>query len=244
MATTYPKDTFLDIARGLVPNTKLIHGSGFVKEVAISDCPVTVWEGKTIYPWTEFDTEPRTLYVQSTDVLDTGSVVISGLDSNYDEYEENVDIDGTTVVTTVGTFYRVNSLIYLNGLENNAGTITARVASAAGTIVGQIEPSNGQSLMGLYTIPAGYTGYAYYFDYSINKGHDAEMRLMVRRFGRSFLVGQIAEIFEESYEYRFRIPYTLPEKTDICNIVNLVENSNTKVSTNFDIIIIKNGLTA
>ncbi|KKM74218.1 hypothetical protein LCGC14_1402600 [marine sediment metagenome] len=85
------------------------------------------------------------------------SVLVEGLDVNFDEISEIVNLSGITSVNTTNGFIRVNKLI-INEVGNytvsNAGTITA-TAATSGSLQLQIDPSQGQSQSTHYTIPAG-----------------------------------------------------------------------------------------
>ena len=98
-------------------------------------------------------------------------LTIEGLDANYHEQTETVTLTGTSAVTTTNTFIRVFRMTYEDGA--NVGTITARTVSASGTVVAQIDVGYAQTLMAVYTIPAGHTGYLVALDSTIdsNKTH-------------------------------------------------------------------------
>ena len=85
-------------------------------------------------------------------------------------------MDGTTTVTTTQQFLRVfrMSVETAGSFGNNEGTITATYTGGA-DVAATISPGNGQTLMALYTIPAGYTGYLLSID--VSSGKDQEMDL-------------------------------------------------------------------
>jgi hypothetical protein len=91
-------------------------------------------------------------------VVGTGArtLRIQGLDSSYNFAEETVDMDGTTTVTTTQTFLRVfrMSVETAGSTGNNEGTITVTYTGGS-DVAATISQGNGQTLMALYTIPAG-----------------------------------------------------------------------------------------
>lgn len=103
----------------------------------------------------------------STDVNDDGdpastgarTVIVRGLDSNWDLATATVTMNGTTpTAATAQTFIRINELeVVTAGTSlSNEGTITA---SISGANIMAIYPTHTTSEAGRYTIPAGYIGY-------------------------------------------------------------------------------------
>ena len=88
----------------------------------------------------------------------TGALTVrfEGLDGNYDEVAETVSMDGTTPVTTTQTFLRVHRAYVVTAGTGliNAGTITGTVG---GNVQVSIQPSTGQTLVGMYTVPRNHT---------------------------------------------------------------------------------------
>jgi hypothetical protein len=50
----------------------------------------------------------------------------------------------------------------------------------------------------------------------------------------------MAEVFESTYRYDFPIPLPLPEKTDLEVRADKVETNNTRVTSNFTMVLVKN----
>lgn len=101
-----------------------------------------------------------TLRFVSTDVADanggTGanSLVVYGVDANYQEAIEVVTLNGTTNVDTVSTWLAINRVsIYLAGSAlGNVGTITV-TAITGGTTQASIPPNHGTTQQCIFTIP-------------------------------------------------------------------------------------------
>jgi len=88
------------------------------------------------------------------------SVKITGLDADYNEIEETVILDGTTSVSTVKEYLRVNSLEVdssANGTTND-GVITAE-GHGDSTVSATILAGAGKAYTGVFTIPAGFSGF-------------------------------------------------------------------------------------
>lgn len=224
----------VDVARGHFSNVTPIHKFGFNAEIDNSTEPETVWSAGGLYPWASLDTA-QTIYCLSDDAGDTMDLIIEGLDADYNMLTETVTLTGTTAVTTTNQFKRVFRMM----AGGNAGTITARTTSGSGTVVAQIDEGKGQTLMAVYTIPAGYYGLLLSIDVAVQKNKDAQVQVFTRGEGEDFLVKHLAEVHESAYQYLFNCPMKIEEKTDIEVRAAEVENNNTRVSANFDLLLIK-----
>jgi hypothetical protein len=218
------------IAAGLDNKLSSIHRIGFNGDITNSSVPESIWTVGGLYPWEQFGTGEQ-LDIVSDSVNDDMSVYIKGLDSDYNVITEVVTLNGTTPVTTTQTFLRIEGM-YVTEINN--GNVTAEIS---GIPVCSIDLGEGQSVQCVYTVPAGHTAFLLCGDTTVNKGHDAQVRFYVRYFGGAFSVAHIAEIYEGYYRYNFPIPVKLPEKTDVDVRVLEVENSGTKVSANFDLVL-------
>jgi hypothetical protein len=230
----------LAIAKGESNGYSFIHKFGANFDIDNNSEPETVWTAGGLYPWSALATT-QVLYLLSDDAADTGLLEIQGLDADYNPISEEIDLTGTTSVTTTNSYLRVYSMIYTGASEGNVGTITARVTNSTGTVVAQIEPRLSQALMCIYTVPAGYTAYIMAGDFSAQKAKDAQILFMVRPFGKqNFRISHMAEVYESTYRYDFPIPLPLLEKTDLEVRADNVETNNTRVTSNFTMVLVKN----
>ena len=150
-----------DVAAGLVPNVSLITVFGYAPAVGSGVSKVNVWELATA--WVPM-ASAQSLELLSSSASDTAagtgarSILIAGVDTNYNLISEIVTPNGTTVVALVSTYRAINSLTVLTSgtNTNNVGNITLRVASA-GSTQGYIAANVGASRLGRYTVPTGYT---------------------------------------------------------------------------------------
>jgi hypothetical protein len=124
---------------------------------ANTDC----WEGAAAYP---FQTVASVLEILSSSASDaaagTGarSMMVQGLDLNFNPLSEVVVMNGTTPVQTVNSYLRVNGLnISTSGSGHvNAGDITLRL-TGAGATQAIARAGYGYAKQCLYTVPAGFT---------------------------------------------------------------------------------------
>lgn len=232
-------DITLEIARGSIDNmsalTKFwLNPSVWTTEQALWD----VW-----WPANFLDSA-SSLDVSSTSLDDstwwTGArtLMIQGLDEDYNEAEETVNLNWTTVVNTVITFLRIHRIIVITAWSNwwAIWMITVKVA---GVTYWQIDNGNNQSLMAMYTIPAWKTGYILYGKSSIWQWKEATIRFKWRPLWGVFALYHAFYIFENNYDYRYQTPLRVPEKTDLL-VTGQVTLATTAISASFDIIIIDN----
>lgn len=125
--------------------------------------------GGNVYPYAALRDAAYDILVVSDDANDTAAgtgarkVLIKGLDSNWEPYEEEITMDGLTPVTVAaGTFKRINSMevtdagVYMDTTLTgaNIGKITATINSVT---CSQIEVEDGSTLQSNYTVAAGHT---------------------------------------------------------------------------------------
>jgi len=228
-------NVYLDVARDAISNSKIVHKFGANFDIDQATDPESVWTGGELYPWASLSSA-QTIYCISTSASDTAVLTIEGLDANYHEQTETVTLTGTSAVTTTNTFIRVFRMTYEDGA--NVGTITARTVSASGTVVAQIDVGYAQTLMAVYTIPAGHTGYLVALDSTIDSNKNAQLLMYHRLFGKPFRIAHVAETAGH-YRYDFHAPLRVPEKTDIDIRIDNVSGNDSRVTANFDIVLIK-----
>ena len=240
----YIEDDYLNIARGLVKGTSFVHKFGAVPAMS-NGTTGTIWDkNDTVYPWSAFDT-PGILTIAttaangSTVTTDNGkSVTILGLDENFNEISDTLTISGSTATGTK-TFARVYRA-FVTDTAPNASQI--RVSRGA-TEVLRISIDKAQTLMAIYTVPAGYNGYLCQGVASIQYGGDSTIDMFVRYPGGPFRIGHTAEVAGTGmpYHYKFTVPIKLPPKTDI-DIRASVRSNNARVTSAFDIILVNKEL--
>lgn len=231
----------LNVARGKVRGGSSLHKFGATPIQSINTT-ATVWDkSDTLYPWSAFDT-PGVLVAAQVGADDNGKVVtIIGLDENWNQIEEDFILSSTAAVTGTKTFKRVFRGFIKTG-SNNVGQLNF---SRGGTQVLRIVAGLGQTLMAVYTVPNGYTGYLYQGVCSIQAGGDATGLMMVRynTIGQAFRVGHTFEVSGSGgeYFYKFAFPIELPQHSDI-DIRVTTRNNNSRVTAAFDMLLIKNEL--
>lgn len=242
MQQYYPTEiTELNIARGLVKGTSFVHRVGAVPSMATSNTG-TVWDvNNTIYPWSEFDTA-NTLVVDCADPGDVGKqVTVVGLDEDYNALTETISLDTQTGNDSVNVFKRIFNAYFVNGVSVlNADAINIKLN---GTIVAKINADVGETLMSVYTIPAGYKGYLLQGTASNAPGDIGTGDFYLRYFDENnFRIGHAFEVSGSQYLYKFSVPIEIPEKTDLDVRVSTGTSNKSRITASYDILLIKEGL--
>lgn len=184
----------------------------------------------------------------------TGAFVIHvwALDEGMIEKEEFIVLNGTNNVVTIREYWRIYRM-HADGaasrVVSNVGDITA-IAQIDGTVTAQISVGNGQTLMAIYTIPAGKTGYMTRFSSTINRsnvGALANLTLRQTKFAALDGAGSIVEHYfslatdGSSHITHMFFPYKVfRERTDIWIRCESVTAANTSITGAFDIILVNN----
>lgn len=230
-------DIKLLVARGLVAKTSHNHKFGAVKSMS-TNTTGTLWDvNDTIYPWAAWNT-PGTVAVSAVHANDNGkSITIQGLDSNFDFQEETIVVSSAGSVAGTKTFARLNRGFVSVG-DTNYNTIVVKKGS---TTVLSITAGMGQTLMCVYTVPAGKTAYLYQGTCSAESGADASGFMMVRYPDTGTLPFRVGHTFEVSgnapYNYKFEFPSALPAKSDI-DVRVTTRSNNGRYTASFDLLLI------
>lgn len=234
----------LDVALGNIPGYSNIHKFGAVPSMSQNQTG-SVWDkDDTIYPWSAWDTAgsvtiATTAVNGSTSTLDDGLMItLVGLNDSYEAVTETLTISGSSATGTQ-IFKRLYRAYVTDGASSNQTQI--RVSRGA-TEVLRINIGKSQTLMAIYTVPAGYTGYLLQGTASVQYGADATGDMFVRYFGQdTFRVGHSFEVSGAGgqYIYPFSVPVAIPEKSDI-DVRVAVRSNNARVTAAFDLLLIQN----
>ena len=214
-----------NIAKGIIPGLSTYFKFG--RSVAVGTTESVIWDGGGNYT---FLTAAEKMDIVSDDVLDnvTGSgartILVLGLGVDFKEIAEVVVMDGTNIKTTQQSFIRVfRSLVLTSGINSpisdaNKGNIT--ITSHDTTVLqAKILISNGQTLMAVYTVPAGKTAYVTGATLSCGQGKQCLFKAKFRNGPTSeyaFSVKFSLDLYQNSYFGTFATPLRMPEKTDAC----------------------------
>ena len=227
----------LQVSRGQIPGHSVLHKFGAVPSMSINTTG-TIWDiNDTLYPWSAL-TSAGTLTVDRASASDANkTITIQGLDADYNQISENVTLTNATGNATTQSFIRVFRAYMYNGSAANVGNIDIKIST---TIIARITAGKAQTLMGVYTVPAGYSLYLTQGVMSVQSGADATGNFFVRYGGESaFRIAHTFEVASAEYFYAFHAPFKLPEKSDIDIRADLRSN-NARITAAFDAYLIKN----
>jgi hypothetical protein len=227
------------VAEGNISGHTFVHKFGYNPDIDTATDPETIWSHGGLYPWSALNGSAQTLYVKSSSASDTMSVTFTGHDADGVEITDTVTLTGTTAVASTKTFKRIYRAFVGDSTEN-VGEITWHTVSGSGTVVCAIAAGEGQTLMAIYSVPAGKTGYLYTGDCSVNAGKEVTIKFYVRYPGAPFRIAHVVELAGINYRYDFPFPPTLPAGTDIEVRVDNANDNNCRVAANFDILLIEN----
>ena len=200
----------VSIQRGDVNNFQAIQKFGYNSSVGTSFESITDSGGDYT-----FITSAGTATATSSDTSsdNTGTVEIQGLDSNYDLATETITIGGSASTTSFIRVFRAK-MVNANTGNANVGTITITVSS---TNVAQIQPTYGQTLMCIYTIPRKYRGYLVQLDVGSSKDLENEIILRIKEIdnGNAWNTRTFITTRGGFIEKNFHVPEIISAKTDI-----------------------------
>ena len=187
----------------------------------------TIWDGNSttaIYPYPA----DGVVSITSTSGSDTGEAVeVQGLDANYDQVTETINV-GSTGSTIFSRVFRARKVD-----ATNVGTVDINMN---GTLAARILPGNGQTLMAVYTVPAGKTGYLLQFQGSSDKQTAVQFKLFTCHHSGAFnLKGQWGVQGGNVVTYDYKVPLVFQEKTDIR--VDITTGNNCGGGAIFDLIL-------
>lgn len=240
----------LQVSRGQIQGHRNVTVFGFNPDVDTSQ--VSVWPLPSLIT---FPSSALQMTVSSTSANDTAAgtgartVVVQGLDANYNEVTETVTMNGQTAVTMTTAMLRINyAYVATAGSGNSAagdiyigtGTVTSGVPATAYDII-KLDYNN--TTTGSYTIPAGYTGYVSQGLFSSGQAggsNQVQGRLLTRGLNNIRMTAAITTINNGVANYVFEYPLAIPEKTTV-EATAIGSSNNNACSSMFIIVLVKEG---
>jgi hypothetical protein len=225
----------LNVSMGKVRGASFIHKFGAVPSLSQS-ATGTIWDkNDTIYPWSAFDTA-GIITAGIANASDAGKIAtVLGLDNNFNEVSDTFTLSSTATVAGTVQFRRVYRA-YISTGENNVGDVNF---TKNGTDVLRITATKGQTLMAIYTVPAGKTAYLYKGVCTAQAAADGSGHMFVRYFGQeAFRIGHSFEVSTGGeYDYEFSFPIRIPEKSDI-DVRMTTRSNNGRYTAAFDLLLL------
>jgi hypothetical protein len=257
-ASGHTQDFYAKVAQGEIPQY------GYVRKFGHNPAPAngvveTVWDGSNYYPFPASNLSSGVVTVESDVAADSFSgvgmreVKIFGLlySAGADDWtiaSETVTMSGTSAITLENQYRRIyrayNTLVGTFG--TNSGTVSIK---HNGTDIALIEPSKGQTLMAVFTIPVGYKGSL--IKWRSDVVADDNTQVKVAAFDLKTCIRQVSGNLDGGLRVRdlaglkdtwtvhpLPFPIQFEEKTDIWIDVTAKSNS-TVVTAGFDILLEK-----
>lgn len=249
----------LTLAQGEATGKSFIHKFGSAPDFDTGDGTIDIWDGAndaglnamqyTYSTTADIDT------LSSSNVGDTVDIEVQGLDANYDLSTETVTLTGQTKVTLTTPLIRVFRLKNVGSSDLLGsvycyvdGTITTGIPDTATDVRAIIDNGNNQTLMAIYTVPAGKTAYMRGF-YGATAGASRDTNIVLdlkaRPFGQVFQLkhrSAISSTATSILKYDYVEPQPFSEKTDIVMRATITESAITgaSISAGFDLVLVDN----
>lgn len=242
-------DVGVEIARGNVAGQMAVSVHGRNPDIGTASTPEDVWLGGGAY--TGFPTgTPETVDVSSASANDTSAgtgartVRIHGLaTSTSTAYTtEDLTMNGTSLVTSSGTWYRVNlvEVLTAGSGETNAGIITVHHTTTTANVFAQMAASTGYSAIAAWTVPKDSDLFIQSMRVALARASGAAgsanvlfqtraLSSSVWRSIRNYEVTNAAAVNQE-----MRIPIAVDEQVDIRFRVPDVSDNNTIINVEFE----------
>ena len=150
------------------------------------------------------------LSVVSSNAADTMSLLIEGVDADYNVVYDVVTLNGVTPVSTTNSFMRVNNSVILSG--SNVGNITI---SHSGNAIDYIDAGIGLNQACVYTVPAKHA--LFLFRISLTSGTVNANKYITYRNRLDAPNGRVLRVAEATFvsnqqDFNRQIPFRIDEK--------------------------------
>lgn len=249
VGTTEPFE--LQVARGQIGWHNAQFKFGFNPDV--DDSLETVWAQGGLYSYLS---AASILKVSSSSLDDSATnpgarqVELFGLDADYNEISETVNLGGQTAVNTSNSFLRINRMVVRSAGSGgqNAGVIYAGTGTISSGVPANkyatIAVGDNQTLMALWTVPAGYTAYLFQKDITAATTQNnkyATISLVARPEGEVFQIKDKHVLDNGVLHQEYALPIKFLEKTDIeVRCIGDSSSADIAVSAGLDMVYIKN----
>lgn len=239
-----PTEWLIQIQRGLVPGASAINKFGENESIPVNG--EDVWNNPDNLASYPFPINAITVDLFSDNATDTlagtgaRTLEIFGLDANFDEQSEIINLNGLTAVSTVNTYIRVFRVIVRTAGTGgeNAGDIRAENQSTT-EIIAAIKPGDNQTKMAIYTVPNNKTGYLLQLWYSAEANKAPQVTLRVRPEGEVFQIRHHVNGALGFNDISFPAPIKIDAKSDI-KIIAVSSSGTIHLSAGFLIVLLDN----
>lgn len=227
----------LQVSRGQIYKHATLFKYGY--NPLIVNVNETVWDVGGLYSYPS-----SALAMTATSVsgaTDSGvEITVTGLDADWAEVTQVVTLNASGIAT-LGTSMRRVYRAYVSGSQSPAGNINI---ANGGTTYARVTAGENQTLMSVYTVPAGKT--LYVTQGVATHGTDATgaymtVRFVVRSPGGVFRTAIKIDIIGAEILFPFHYPLKITEKSDVEVQAVCSKNQNNALGATFEGILIDNG---
>jgi hypothetical protein len=250
MATSFRRatDFSLEIARGNIEGVSSVAKFGENLDID-TGAAEDIWDFGGLYT---FSTSAVITTLSSSDNGDTQTIRVYGLDTNRAEVVQDVTLSGFAQATLGTALIRVNRMVNTSSTDiagivycYETGTASSGVPDDLADVRAIIDGANNQTLMAIYTVPAGKTAYLYKATIDIvdNRAVQVKATLRVKPFGEVFQIKNASSADSQGsgkMEFLYTTPLVITEKSDIILRIDEVSSDNTGASGSFDLVLVDN----
>lgn len=227
---------------GIVQGTNFIRKFGRNPDVDSGTTPEDVWDFGGLYPFPAAAAATTIVSSSANDAAaGTGmrTARVFGLDSSYNEIQEDVTLNGLTPVALVNSYLRVHRVFGLTfgSTGSNEGDVDTLHGA---TVLARITLGQGQTLMAIFTTPVTWSDVDVISSF-VTIGRQAaafaECAIFTRDFGSGGWRNRLTvDVHSQGFSFQGdgkvdRI--TISPRTDIRCTVNSVSANNTAISAAF-----------
>jgi hypothetical protein len=243
-----PSDYHSEVALNRRQGASLWNKFGYNSDVDVASSPeiIASWGGTY-----QFITVGETIDIVSSSSADDGdpagtgvnSIVVYGVDENWDLQTEVVTMNGTTTVTTSSSWIGINRIaVFLSGSgRTNAGTITV-TATSSGYTMAEMPAGGGVSQQMIFFVPQNHVFLAEWVHFSSRKlsGGGGSPELTFKGMAYSAVNNTIQEVYrgeidvanENNLDINPPLPFPIGEKS-ILYFTATTDRDNTSVTGRF-----------
>ena len=203
-------DFGINVQKGLVEDFSAVGQFGY--NPSVSTTFATIWGGTGLYV---YPTTATTAVATSSNTASDngGTVLVTGLDSSYNQISETITIGGSA---STNSFIRVFSARMLTATTGNAnvGNITITVDSKT---VAYINAEYGTNLSAVYTVPANKRAWIVSASIGMSKQKEVEAKILAKGINNGNVWNTIGyqTTFAVPIYRKFEIPILVDQKHDI-----------------------------
>ena len=235
-------DFGLEVARGNISGLSRVNKFG--RNPDVDTTQEDIWDGGGTYTWS---TTNDITHAVSDNAGDTMDIEVQGLDVNWALVTQTVTLTGTTGVALTTPLLRVFRMRNLSAtaasgnIQVGVGAVTSSFTAA--NLRAQITQGYEQTLMSLYTIPAGKTGYLMNFWGNMNRSVTTgacDVSIWSRIENGIFRIQSPTGLVaggSSHFQHRYETYPSYPAKTDI-KMTAEGSTNNFDISSGFDLYLV------